>query len=582
MFKKPISTLTSTTTREAQAVFRILQGTVLASLAGAIGTLLAINYFGAAPETIFVITLLTGLLVPSFILLQRNILWPARVMAPLSLFATITYLLISGSGIHDISIVGYGGILIISSLTLGKRGVIVSAILIVAAVFSVANAEMNNTLVTDASALTTPDDPFLISIVILSMAFAQSALITRMESNLQDVRDYAQTQFESNRELTELKNSLEERVLMRTNELAQANESNAHRAILFESIARIARSVTSLDDQSVLLHSVAEQIGQRFNYEYVALHAASGPRREETRVAVYDQSAAGSASLASDSTFDPDTLAGVVFASGLARTVFNEEADAVFFSTPAWASFNSQIALPLIAGERVVGVIHIFSKRTRAFDTAEVFTLSILADVVSNALEGSKQFQQTRASLDKSVSAYSEELAQAWGRFKREEGVVGYRYSGGVSEPLHPQRGNPSIVTIAETTRVDVTAEGKEARARMVVPVRLRGEALGNLEINMPAGHVWSDDDIEIVETVAERLALSMENARLFQSSANRAERERVVADITAKIRQTNDPQAMIRTAIEELQRALGVNRVEIVPQAASAFMPGREQSNNS
>jgi GAF domain-containing protein len=52
----------------------------------------------------------------------------------------------------------------------------------------------------------------------------------------------------------------------------------------------------------------------------------------------------------------------------------------------------------------------------------------------------------------------------------------------------------------------------------------------------------------------------------LFEETSNRAERERAVADITNKIRSTNDPQAMVQTALQELQRVLGASRVQIVP----------------
>ena len=70
-----------------------------------------------------------------------------------------------------------------------------------------------------------------------------------------------------------------------------------------------------------------------------------------------------------------------------------------------------------------------------------------------------------------------------------------------------------------------------------------------------------------MVEAVAERIGLALDNARLFEETSSRASRERLVSDITTKIRETNDPQEMIRTAVEELQRVLGATRVEIVPQ---------------
>ena len=72
-------------------------------------------------------------------------------------------------------------------------------------------------------------------------------------------------------------------------------------------------------------------------------------------------------------------------------------------------------------------------------------------------------------------------------------------------------------------------------------------------------------------QAVAERVALSAENARLFEETTRRAERERLVSDITSKIRSVNDPQAMVQTAVEELRRALGATRVEVVPQSVKS-----------
>jgi twitching motility protein PilJ len=77
-----------------------------------------------------------------------------------------------------------------------------------------------------------------------------------------------------------------------------------------------------------------------------------------------------------------------------------------------------------------------------------------------------------------------------------------------------------------------------------------------------------SEDQLDLIKAVAERVALSAENARLFEETTRRAERERLVSDITSKIRGTPDPQSMVQTAIDELRKALGASRVEVIPQA--------------
>ena len=77
-----------------------------------------------------------------------------------------------------------------------------------------------------------------------------------------------------------------------------------------------------------------------------------------------------------------------------------------------------------------------------------------------------------------------------------------------------------------------------------------------------------NQDQLDLIRAVAERVAISAENARLFDETTRRAERERLVSDITGKIRSVNDPQAMMQTAMEELRKALGATRVEVIPQS--------------
>ena len=72
-------------------------------------------------------------------------------------------------------------------------------------------------------------------------------------------------------------------------------------------------------------------------------------------------------------------------------------------------------------------------------------------------------------------------------------------------------------------------------------------------------------------------MALSAENARLFEETTARADRERLVSEITSKIRSNNDPQSMIQTAIQELRAALGASRVDVVPQLPTSPEKGND-----
>jgi GAF domain-containing protein len=102
----------------------------------------------------------------------------------------------------------------------------------------------------------------------------------------------------------------------------------------------------------------------------------------------------------------------------------------------------------------------------------------------------------------------------------------------------------------------------------LAVPIKLRDEVIGVLNVRAPKKQVWSTDEINMVKSVADRVAISAENARLFEETTNRAERERTVSSITSKIRSTNDPNEMVQIALEELKQALDIKVARIVPYA--------------
>jgi len=114
----------------------------------------------------------------------------------------------------------------------------------------------------------------------------------------------------------------------------------------------------------------------------------------------------------------------------------------------------------------------------------------------------------------------------------------------------------------------EVVAKTEKDENALSIPIQLRDQVIGTVHIRPnKEDRAWSRDEINIVNAVAERLGLALDNARLFEETSSRASRERLVTEITTKIRGTNDPQEMIRTAVQELQRALGASRVEIVPR---------------
>lgn len=232
--------------------------------------------------------------------------------------------------------------------------------------------------------------------------------------------------------------------------------------------------------------------------------------------------------------------------------------DSVFFKNPDLPDTRSEMAVPLIARGEIIGALDVQSTQPKAFLDEDVSIISLLADQVSIAIDNVRLLEEVKNSLAESQSLFTEYLANAWQK-KSNSTIMGYFQTltgGKIITAGTPEASTPLI---AEENQV------------LSVPIQVRDQVIGILNIKpVSEGRVWNKDEMNIVEAVAERLGLALDNARLFEETSSRASRERLVSDITTKIRGTNDPQEMVRTAVEELQRALGASRIEIVPQKSA------------
>jgi GAF domain-containing protein len=119
----------------------------------------------------------------------------------------------------------------------------------------------------------------------------------------------------------------------------------------------------------------------------------------------------------------------------------------------------------------------------------------------------------------------------------------------------------PPAVREALTQRRTVTSTYRDSQeneagaySAIVTPIMLRGEIVGALRLHREAGErAWTDDERELVEAVAERLALAAETMRLFEHTQLRAARERVLSQMTARFTHSLDMDAVLQAAVREL-----------------------------
>lgn len=355
--------------------------------------------------------------------------------------------------------------------------------------------------------------------------------------------------------LQDMLQGLEQRVTERTNELKQANQRIEARATQFEAITRVTRAISSERSLDKLLPLITSLVNEYFGYYHIGIFLNDENREYAVLVATNSDGGHKMLERGHQLKIGEQGIVGYVTARGEARLARNVGKDVAYFNNPDLPETKSEAALPLHAANAVAGALDVQSTNEDAFSQEDMNILAVLADQISLAIENARLFETTRRSLTEAETLYRQYLREAWMRLPREEQITGFRYT--------PRGATPLQGPVTSQLNSDNTASD----ARMVIPINLRGETIGNLIVQAPKGRQWTDDQIDLIQAAADRVALAAENARLFEETSRRAERERLVSEITTKIRSTNDPEEMIRTALDELKGALGATRVQVIPQ---------------
>jgi GAF domain-containing protein len=72
----------------------------------------------------------------------------------------------------------------------------------------------------------------------------------------------------------------------------------------------------------------------------------------------------------------------------------------------------------------------------------------------------------------------------------------------------------------------------------------------------------WSQEDMQMIQSIAERTALAIENARLYLQAQRVADRERMINTIAARLQRAPSLAMLLESATKELSEALGTEHV--------------------
>lgn len=517
----------------------------------------------AIDYTAFVLTGLIAIMFISIYLLRKGRIDSSGLLIVVLGWLGLTFQAYSADGVKDVIVIAYIAIALFASIIISWTvgGVVIFAS--IGAIWLLTALEINKLITPRFQEPTgfARDLTFVFLVITAMIYFSTTSLrnaIRRANKSEDNLRV-------SNKELQELNRTLEDRVTARTVDLQQANQQNVKRAKQFEAIAQVARATATNENLETLLPRLTILISEQFDFYHAGIFLLDENHENAVLRAANSEGGKRMLERGHKLQIGQTGIVGFVSAMGTPRIALDVGSDAVFFDNPDLPDTRSEMALPLRISSVIIGALDVQSTEANAFHEDDIDILSTLADQVAIAIQNARTFQAMQDLLEQAQRESGAYLQDAWRVLQSGEGNLGYRVTGSeivtLTNPL-----TSAQVKKAMENKQTVSESGKNAN--LAIPIRLRDEVIGVMDIRTPIEHEWDEDEVDIAEAVADRLSLALESSLLLKSTQRQAEIERITADISGKIGATTQFDSILRTAAEELSRVLGGSEVLVQIQS--------------
>ena len=356
--------------------------------------------------------------------------------------------------------------------------------------------------------------------------------------------------------LQEFITGLEQKIADRTKDI----QRQAVRLRVASEISRDSATATELGE---LLNRSSQLIRERFGYYHSAIYLLD----ENRDYAILSAASSEAGKLMLETGYKlrlGEGIVGFVAQTGESRIALDTGSDGIYFKNPLLPATRSELSLPLKVFNRVIGVLDVQSDLQNAFTEDDIATLQIMADQLAVAIERTRVYQDSQDSIRELKRGYQGYTEESWANLSRSRNyVMGYTYEGVAVRPLSTLPGEAAELFKTGTPLMSTDTTGRQKFTTLAVPVKIRGETIGLIRLNVK-GESIPDDTISMIEEIISRLGVALETSRLVFESRQQANRERSISEASTRIGSSINFEDILRSAVEELGKIMGESEVVV------------------
>jgi GAF domain-containing protein len=278
--------------------------------------------------------------------------------------------------------------------------------------------------------------------------------------------------------------------------------------------------------------------------------------------------------------------------------------------------FTAVLEVPLKWQDRIIGVLSINADaQQRTFNQDDLWLATLFANQAAMAIENARIYEEERkrASQLKLIGEVIQKMASILDLGELLHQVVHligdtFRYyytnillvEANTNElPLKAAAG-PFVETLVDRLRLKIGREGvtgwvahsgepllvndvsrepryypaeasKDTRSELAVPIKLKGETIGVLDVQSVELDAFSQDDVFILQTLADQLAVAIESARLYQETIRRLEEAETLSATTTALTRSLDLDQVLQSIVDSATRLIPASTSGVIHLADEA-----------
>lgn len=342
----------------------------------------------------------------------------------------------------------------------------------------------------------------------LSVTANVVVLAITLTLTLRDLGSFSSRMRQSNEELLAIRDHLEQTVVERTRDLALA--------------ADIGRSVSQIRQLDELLQNAVNTVQERFGLYYAQVYLTD--RRQKTLSLKAGTGIVGRQLVRRGHVLPVGTssINGTAVAEKRTVVVTDTAASPMFKPNSLLPYTRSEMAVPLILGDRVMGVLNLQSDAVNGLSQQNADAFETLAGQIAVAIENANLFaeaQDARSQVEEYVGLM---VREGWDNYQNsiaQPELLGFTFEGDALQ---------RTTTLQTATGLGIN--------QLEVPIVIANQTIGTILLEAESGHGWTEEEKEMATAVARQVGQQAENLRLLaETHQYRAEAEQIARRLSGE-----------------------------------------------